>query len=110
MPLEAKTRDDGRFEHAAPETKAWIEGLTNRGGKSCCSTADGIRPEEVEWDVHINGYRVRIDGRWHEVPDYALLKERNRLGFAIVWFFWVNNGSDPPDDIYIMCFLPGSGA
>jgi hypothetical protein len=105
LPLEVTGRDDGRYGQVAPETKAWVEGLANGLGHSCCSTADGFRPEKADWDSGKNGYRVRIDGYWHNVPDYALIKERNRLGVAIVWF--IREG-ESPGNILIMCFLPGS--
>jgi hypothetical protein len=96
--------DNGQYTQVSPEIKRWVEGLTDHQGRGCCATADGFRPEEVEWDTAENSYRVRIEGRWFSVPDTAVIKEPNRIGFAIVWYY-VDSGK-----VYIRCFLPGSGA
>ncbi len=99
-----QARDNGQYTHVSPEIKRWVEGLTDDKGRGCCATADGFRPEEVEWDMAENAYRVMIGGQWFTVPDGAVVKESNRIGYAIVWYF-VDNGA-----ITIRCFLPGSGA
>ena len=64
-------RDDGRYSQVAPEVKRWVEGLTDNQGRGCCATADGFRPDEVEWDMAENAYRVMIGGKWFSVPDGA---------------------------------------
>jgi len=92
------------YAHVPPEIKRWVESLTDDKGRGCCATADGFRPEEVEWDMAQNAYHVMIDGQWFKVPDGAVVKETNRIGYAIVWYF-IDNGA-----ITIRCFLPGSGA
>src|SRR5947207_3668881 len=97
-------RDNGQYTEVSPDIKRWVEGLTDSQGRGCCATADGFRPEEVEWDTAENSYRVRIDGKWFVVPDAAVIKEPNRIGYAIVWYY-VDTGR-----LYIRCFLPGSGA
>src|SRR5436189_1210238 len=85
-------RDDGRYSQVSPEIKRWVEGLTDNQGRGCCATADGFRPEEVEWDMTANAYRVMIDGQWFTVPDGAVIKQVNRIGYALVWYF-VDNGA-----------------
>jgi hypothetical protein len=97
-------RDNGQYTQVSPEIRTWVEGLTDKQGHGCCATADGFRPEEVEWDTSENSYRVRIDGHWFTVPDEAVVKEPNRIGYAIVWYY-VYAGT-----LTIRCFLPGSGA
>ena len=99
-----QARDNGQYSQVSPEIKRWVEGLTDDKGRGCCATADGFRPEEVEWDMTANAYRVMIDGQWFTVPDGAVIREVNKIGYAIVWYF-VDNGA-----ITIRCFLPGSGA
>jgi hypothetical protein len=99
-----EARDNGQYTQVSPEVGKWVESLTDSRGVGCCATADGFRPEEVEWDTSDNSYRVRIDGRWFTVPENALIKEPNRIGFAIVWYYV--DGST----LHIRCFLPGSGA
>jgi hypothetical protein len=100
----SQARDNGQYAQTSPEIKRWVEGLTDSRGAGCCATADGFRPEEVEWDMTENAYRVMIDGQWFTVPDGAVVKEPNRIGYAIVWY-WVDSGK-----INIRCFLPGTGA
>src|SRR5919197_4861831 len=87
-----QARDNGQYAQVSPEIKRWVEGLTDDKGRGCCATADGFRPEEVEWDMSASAYRVKIDGQWFTVPDGAVIKEVNRIGYAIVWYF-VDNGA-----------------
>jgi hypothetical protein len=97
-------RDNGQYTDVSPDIKRWVEGLTDHQGRGCCATADGFRPEEVEWDTAENSYRVRIDGKWFVVPEAAVVTEPNKIGYAIVWYY-VDTGK-----LYIRCFLPGTGA
>jgi hypothetical protein len=97
-------RDNGQYAQVSSEIKKWVEGLTDEKGHGCCATADGFKPEEVEWDMAQNAYRVMIGGEWFNVPDGAVIKESNRIGYAIVWYY-TDSGK-----LFIRCFLPGSGA
>ena len=99
----AQARDDGRYAEVDPDTKAWVRGLKDKLGVGCCDTADGY-PAEAEWDTAADKYKVRIEGRWHVVPDRALITEPNRLGYAVVWYFKYEDG-----DVLIRCFIPGGG-
>jgi hypothetical protein len=96
--------DLGQHAQVSAEINRWIEGLTDAKGRGCCATADGFRPEEVEWDMTQNAYRVMIGGEWFDVPDGAVIKESNKIGFAIVWYYRDSG------NVFIRCFLPGSGA
>jgi hypothetical protein len=100
----AQARDNGQYSQVPLDIKRWVEGLTDDKGRGCCATADGFRPEEVEWDMAENAYRVMINAQWFKVPDGAVIKESNRIGYAIVWYFIVDGA------LTIRCFLPGSGA
>jgi hypothetical protein len=102
--IETHAHIDGHYADVPADIQRWVEGLTDGQGRGCCATADGFRPEEVEWDTAENSYRVRIDGPWFTVPDMAVIKERNRIGYAVVWYY-VDSGT-----LHIRCFLPGSGA
>jgi hypothetical protein len=44
------------------------------------------------------------DDPYRFVPDGAVLKGANRIGYALVWYY-INNGQ-----LFIRCFLLGSGA
>jgi len=102
--VATNARDNGQYAQVSSEIKTWIEGLTDEKGRGCCATADGFRPEEVEWDINQNAYRVMIGGRWFDVPDGAVIKESNKIGYALVWYY------TDSDNVFIRCFLPGSGA
>jgi len=99
-----QARDNGQYAQVSPDIKRWVESLTDNKGRGCCATADGFRPEEVEWDMTENAYRVMIAGQWFTVPDGAVIKQANRIGYALVWYY-IDNGA-----VTIRCFLPGSGA
>ena len=100
--------DHGQLGPISPEVKAWANSLDNTLGEGCCSTADGWKPEEVEYDIKDNKYRVKIDGDWYDVPPYAVIKRPNKFGFPVVWYYktWLN-GTRP--SILIRCFIPGAG-
>jgi hypothetical protein len=46
----------------------------------CCSFADGVTVQDVDWDTQDGHYRVRIFGQWLVVPDTAIVNEPNRFG------------------------------
>jgi len=104
----AQAADHGQLGPTSPEIKAWANSLDNTLGEVCCSTADGWKPEEVEYEMKDNKYRVKIDGEWYDVPPYAVIKRPNKFGFPVVWYYktWLN-GIRP--SILIRCFIPGAG-
>jgi hypothetical protein len=105
--MPALGRDDGRYAQVNPEIKRWIEELKDNFGVGCCDTADGLalKPDaqDPDWECLVDRCRVRIEGRWYDVPDRALLKNTiNRLGFPMVWYI-IDNGV-----LTIRCFLKGT--
>lgn len=97
-----------------PELSDWFNSLSNQKGTSCCSTADGWKPDEVQYDTEGGHYRVRLFGKWWDVPADAVLNVPNRAGYAIVWFSHRDAGIDEsgtlaPEYMHIRCFLPGAG-
>lgn len=93
---------------APADIKSWIDGLANQNGGNCCSDADGVRPQAVDWDIGKNRYRVRVGGQWIDVPDDAVIQGPNYLGHAVVWIYEEPIPEDPyVDSPYIRCFLPG---
>lgn len=99
----------GQYAQVNPDIKRWIEGLTDSQGRGCCATADGMPLEEVDWDTEGDNYRVRLkDGKWHKVPDGAVIKGPNRIGYAIVWGYWINEGTDSEQFVF-RCFIKGAG-
>jgi hypothetical protein len=104
----AGAADHGQLGPTSPEVKAWAATLENKLREGCCSTADGWKPQEVEYDMKGNKYRVKIDGEWYEVPSEAVVNVPNKFGFAVVWYYrsWLN-GIKPT--LSIRCFIPGAG-
>ena len=98
----ASARDDGRY--ANEPLHAWFDQLASGKGL-CCSFADGVKVEDVDWDTLDGRYRVRLHGEWILVPDAALVTEPNRFGPAVVWPYMDAEGATQ-----IRCFLPGAGA
>ncbi len=94
--------DDGRYANSP--LKAWFDQLESGKGL-CCSFADGVSVENVDWDTQNGRYRVRIQGQWLVVPDTAVVTEPNRFGPAVVWPYQDTDGTTQ-----IRCFLPGAGA
>jgi hypothetical protein len=103
--IAAYAHDDGHY--AGSPLKAWFDHLASGKGL-CCSFADGVSIEDVDWDTQRDGdhvrYRVRLNGQWIIVPDSALVTEPNRFGPAVVWPYQDSDGATQ-----IRCFLPGAG-
>jgi hypothetical protein len=102
MPSGVSARDDGRYANSP--LKAWFDQLASKKGL-CCSFADGVSVEDVDWDSQDGRYRVRVGGQWIVVPDSAVVTEPNRFGRAVVWPY-----QDADGTTQIRCFLPGAGA
>lgn len=102
QPLQARDLD-GRFKHSP--LKPWFDSLKNKQDVGCCDTSDGRRLEDAEWGTNTNGeYWVVIDGVRYQVPEHALLTQKNRAGVAIVWPYL-----DPATlQMQIRCFIPGA--
>ncbi len=99
-------RDDGRY--ANDPLKSWFDSLASGRG-ACCSFADGVSIQDVDWDTACDAgtcrYRVRLQGQWVDVPPNAVVTEPNRFGPAVVWPYMDSSGTTQ-----IRCFLPGAGA
>jgi hypothetical protein len=102
VPSHLLARDDGRFANSP--LKAWFDRLASGKGL-CCSFADGVSVQDVDWDTQNGHYRVRLEGQWIVVPDAALVTEPNRFGPAVVWPYKDSDGTTQ-----IRCFIPGTGA
>jgi hypothetical protein len=103
--------DDGHWAAQDPALHAWFDGLASGKGL-CCSFADGVSIEDVDWDTggpkDKDGnatFRVRLQGQWVNVPPEAVVKEPNKFGAAVVWPYQDGDGVTQ-----IRCFLPGAGA
>ena len=100
VPVSA--HDDGQYANSS--LKTWFNGLHSQKGM-CCSFADGVTIEDVDWDTQNGHYIVRIYGAWVPVPDDAVIAEPNKLGQTVVWPFKDENGITQ-----IRCFMPNGGS
>jgi hypothetical protein len=94
-----QARDDGRYSQSP--LKPWFDSLKSGKGL-CCSFADGYVVSDPDWESKSGHYRVRIDDKWVDVPDDAVITEPNRVGRTMVWPMRGALG------ISIRCFMPGS--
>ena len=102
VPSGVSARDDGRYANSP--LHAWFDQLASGKGL-CCSFADGVSIQNVDWDTQEGRYRVRLHGEWIFVPESAVVTEPNRFGPAVVWPYMDAEGATQ-----IRCFLPGAGA
>ncbi len=104
LAIPAAARDDGRYANEDPALHAWFDQLASGKGL-CCSFADGVKVEDVDWETRDGHYYVRLKGQWILVHEAALVTEPNKFGPAIVWPYMDAEGTTQ-----IRCFLPGAGA
>jgi hypothetical protein len=90
VPGQLVARDDGRFANSP--LKPWFDHLASGKGL-CCSFADGVTVQDVDWDTQDGHYRVRIYGQWLVVPDVPVVTEPNRFGMAVPGQRWHNANS-----------------
>lgn len=98
----ASARDYGQYADSPPEIRNWFRGLTDQYKNNCCDTSDGTRLEAPDWKFDGENYKVRLDGKWIDVPPGAVVTENNRVGYSIVWRIFNLDGT-----VKIRCFLPG---
>ena len=104
-PHRAAARDvDGRY--SGSPLHGWFESLHSSKGP-CCSDADGMALADVEWEAKDGHYRVRIEGKWWDVPDEAVIREPNRAGRTMVWPVYYGSRNETIR-VDIRCFMPGT--
>jgi hypothetical protein len=102
LPAVALAMDHGQYGDTDPSIREWIEGLRNGRNTGCCATSDGTKVDAADWRRTEMGYEVMIQGTWLTVDPAAVVTDRNRVGYAIVWTYFADN------KINIRCFLPGT--
>jgi hypothetical protein len=96
---------DGRY--AASPLKPWFDRLSSKKGL-CCSDADGTALSDPDWKSNGGHYQVRLENRWIDVPEDAVITEPNRAGRTMVWPVYYRGMEDSDTRIDIRCFMPGS--
>jgi hypothetical protein len=100
----ALARDDGRYANSP--LKPWFDSLKSGKGP-CCSDADGTALSDVDWESVDGHYRVRIEDKWWDVPDDAVLKQPNLYGKALVWPNTHRGLNGVLEKVDIRCFITG---
>ena len=91
---------------ADPSVKFLLQNLKSNKGP-CCPATGGVALVDVDWENVNHHYRVRIEGKWWNVPDDAVVFMANKSGRTMVWpiYTW---GFDGLESVEVQCFLPGS--
>lgn len=96
-----------KHRQVSPEIERWIKALADQNGIGCCATADGLKPQKISWDIAEGAYRVKVGKQWLFVPDEAVVKGPNRLGYAVVWLESDWDIGTGEKTTFVRCFLPG---
>ena len=90
-------------DHDRPGLSDWYTSLRSGHGPCCDGPGkDATHLESDDWETKDGHYRVRINKKWLDVPDTAVLKEPNKDGRTLVWLFYISG------DPVVRCFIPGS--
>jgi len=92
---------DGRY--ADSPLHDWFNHLASGKGL-CCSMADGEVVVDADWESKDGHYRVKVDGKWWNVDDEAVITEPNKAGRTMVWPMRFDHM------VGIRCFIPGAGS
>jgi hypothetical protein len=78
-------------------------------GVICCNEADGVYAEE---EVRSGHYWTRFPepkGEWMQVPDDVVIKDPNRHGVPVVWWYYEMNPVNGKRELKIRCYAVGGG-
>jgi hypothetical protein len=100
-------RDNGQFAQADPQIRQWFRNqVSPRTGVHCCSEADGEYAEEDIRDGHYWTRFSQSNGEWMQVPDDVVIKDPNRNGAPVVW--WYADIDHGKRIVKIRCYAVGS--
>lgn len=86
-----------------PGLDGWYAGLKSGKGPCCGGPSiDATTLDGPDWETKDGLYRVRLKGRWYDVPADAVVNEPNRDGRTLVWPIEGWGG------LTIRFFMPGS--
>src|SRR5258708_22909727 len=104
-------RDNGQYAQVDPKVREWFRNqLSPKTGGNCCNEADGVYAEE---DVRGEHYWTRFpqsNGEWMQVPDDVVIKDPNRNGAPVVWWYFERNPVSRERELKIRCYAVGGGA
>jgi hypothetical protein len=103
-------RDNGQFAQIDPETRQWFRSQRSpKTGAICCNEADGVYAEET---VRSDQYWTRFPeskGQWMQVPDDVVIKDPNRHGAPVVWWYYEMDPENGRRVLKIRCYAVGGG-
>ena len=107
----AIARDNGRYAQVDPKIRQWFRNqLSPKTGGNCCNEADGVYAEE---DIRGEHYWTRFpqsNGEWMQVPEDVVIKDPNRNGAPVVWWYFERNPVSRERELKIRCYAVGGGA
>ena len=106
----AIARDNGQYAQVDPKTRQWFRSqISPKTGGNCCNEADGVYAEE---DIRGEHYWTRFpqsNGKWMQVPDDVVIKDPNRNGAPVVWWYYEMNPVSRQRELKIRCYAVGGG-
>ncbi len=100
-------RDNAQFAQADPQTRQWFrDQISPRTGVHCCDESDGVYAEEDIRDGHYWTRFPQSNGEWMQVPDEVVIKDPNRNGAPVVW--WYADIDHGQRIVKIRCYAVGS--
>lgn len=104
-------RDNGQFAQVDQNVRQWFRSqVSPKTGIYCCSEADGVYAEE---DIREGHYWTRFpqsNGEWMQVPDDVVIKDPNRNGAPVVWWYYDMAPGNVQRAVKIRCYAVGGGA
>jgi hypothetical protein len=96
-----------------PTLSEWFKNLRQPATNAlCCSISDCHR---VDYRLTDGGYEVYAEGRWYQVPNNIILRQKgNPVGKAVACYTTILgyatlpgvSGRDREDRVEILCFVP----
>jgi hypothetical protein len=106
----AIARDNGQYAQVDPKIRQWFRSqISPKTGGNCCNEADGVYAEE---DIRGEHYWTRFpqsNGKWMQVPDDVVIKDPNRNGAPVVWWYYEINPVSRERELKIRCYAVGGG-
>lgn len=103
-------RDNGQYGQVDPEIRQWFRSQKSpKTGAICCNEADGVYAEE---QIRANHYWTRFpesNGEWMQVPDEVVIKDPNRNGAPVVWWYYEMSPVNGKRLLKIRCYAVGGG-
>lgn len=75
----------------------WYKSLKTNSGNTCCDQSD-CRPTPAR--ITPDGWQVKIEGQWQDVPPEVILQRENLAGEPVACVYFHR----------ILCFIPPAGA